>query len=77
MGINQNTVKVEILGSVIFSVNGKKHHSVRGYFRYYVLQTIRCAFIRMYTRQPRTSDLVRPVARGGSRGSIEPPKPDV
>ena len=45
------TVKVEILGSVIFSVNGKRHGSVRRIFRYYVLWTIGCAFIRMYMRQ--------------------------
>ena len=45
------TVKVEILGSVIFSVNGKRYRSVR----YYVLWTIRRAFIRMHTRRPCTS----------------------
>ena len=50
---NGATVKVEILGSEIFSVNGKRHGSVRRNFQYCIrivsIVCIRCAFIRMYT----------------------------
>ena len=57
-----HTVKVTILGSVIFSVNGKRHHSVR-IFRYYVLWTIKCAFIRIHA----AIMYISLVDRGGGR----------
>ena len=43
-----HTVKVEILGIVIFSINRKRHRFSKNNFQYYVLWIIRCGFIRLY-----------------------------
>ena len=59
------TIKVEILGSGISLVNGQRHRSVRRIFQYYVLWPIRCAFIRMYTWQLRSTSVVDRGAGGG------------